>query len=217
MTRSSTASVGLSEVSRKYSKGKGKSRQGSNMDLPLQRKYQDDHVQVSPIIEDDKEDTANGEYEDSPVPRGNRRLTDQFIPQQLLTSTKDADYMKTYKSPEIVNQITNLLFNDIKNTFKKERQKLNSHKADNKENIPKNKEKTEIMKKASPNPLTKKSITKRKIEELKKPRKPKISDFVKIRIGDTLKQKSRDQKSPNVSNVNVNYNSKFANPQALRI
>lgn len=96
--------------------------------------------------------------------------------------------MKPYKADEVVNELTNKLFSEVKAQFIKERNKGAKKpipsKDSNKENITNQEGVGKIR------PLTKKSIQKRKVVERQKPKRLKITDFVKIQFDNKWKEVS---------------------------
>lgn len=92
-TRSSTGSLPQTEYSRKLGlDGSAKSgKKSKHMDMPLQRNI--DHIDVSPIMEDDKEDTQIGDYE-STIRLSNRK--------RLFSSRT---VLSTYEQPNIQSAV----------------------------------------------------------------------------------------------------------------
>ena len=161
---------------------------------------------MSPIIEDDKEDTVNEEYDHSPIIKHKNKLKRQLTAHRASMNTQAnskgmsqyhnllENYIKPYKAPEIVKELTSQLFDDIKHTFRKEREKALKASDENKEN--QYNEDCKQRKKTSPRRVPKQKGSKRKHET--KPRKLKITDFVKITVGDKIIKYSTDEHTQEV-------------------
>lgn len=188
VTRSSTWSIPISESSKFKSKintsAKSKAKKASAIDMPLQRNnIEIKCANVSPIIEDDKEETIDEESK-LRTPSWNN-LFNEYINSEF-KSIKDvkstnstfisyifiANNIKQFRPDAIVNELANQLFSSIKIQFIKENQKFTKTMKglNNKENQHKN------------SIIQPKSIKQRKSTETIRPKKSKITDVIKIKM-----------------------------------
>lgn len=154
--------------------------------MPLQRNTAETNCKdVSPITEVDKEETF--EEESKSVKRVltelNKHTKSSGKPKFEIAS---ANFMKTYKADEIVNELASKLIGSIKTEFQKEKSKLSKplKKKDNKENVHRNVFESQIslpVKQRQP----KTAVKQKKQIKINKPKGLKISDFIKIEVCET--------------------------------